>query len=327
MLRKLNYLTVGWPLDHAKLFPEEQPVIVEIGFGNGDYLIHLAQLRPDCNILGFEISSQSMARAERKIEKLGLANIRPIHSTAETALAHLLEPKTVTEFHINFPDPWFKKRHHRRRLFKQETVELLTSRLTPGGRLLLATDIVEYAEVAHKILSRTPGLHNALDSGWVYQLPDRFQTKYETKAYREGRQAHFLIYRRNDNAVNHPKVIKEVAMPHLFLCSPLNAVELVKRFDTVRKRDGDISIALLHAYADAVRDEAVFEVVVEEPTIEQHTMILLSSRDQPNEYIVKMTSLGKARPTAGMHRAVAAVGDWVASQHEGARVLERKLQG
>ena len=158
------------------------------------------------------------------------------------------------------------------------------------------------------------------------QLPGRLRTKYEAKAYREGRRAHFLVFRRNDKFVPHPAVVKEVAMPHLFLYSPLNAVELVERFEALRVRDGEAHIALLRAYADARRDEAVFEVVVEEPTIDQHTMILLSPRAGANEYIVKMTNLGVARPTDGMHRAVAAVGEWVADQHEGARVLETKLR-
>lgn len=326
MLKKLNYLNVSWPLDFTALFPAARPVIVEIGFGNGDYLIHLAQTRPDCNILGFEVSSQSMTKAENKIDRLKLTNVRPIHSSAETALAHLLEPESVTEFHINFPDPWFKKRHHRRRLIKRDTVELLTSRLVRGGTLTLATDIIEYAEMAHETFSNAAGLSNALDCPWVNQLPGRFCTKYEAKAYREGRRAHFLVFRRDDAEAPHAAVIKEVAMPHLFLYSPLNAAALVERFEAARVRDGDAHIALLRAYVDARRDEAVFEVVVEEPTIEQHTMILLSPRAGANQYIVKMTNLGKARATAGMHRAVAAVGAWVADQHEGARVLERKLR-
>ena len=125
MLRKLNYLTVDWPLQQARLFPHDRVrLIVEIGFGNGDFLIHLAEARPDCNTIGCEISSQSMAKAEAKIEKRGLTNCRPIHCRAETALAHLLGPQTVTEFHINYPDPWFKKRHQRRRLIQRDTVDL-----------------------------------------------------------------------------------------------------------------------------------------------------------------------------------------------------------
>ena len=326
MVAKLNYLTADWPLRFSLLFPRRQPVLVEIGFGNGDYLVHLAQSRPDCNVLGFEISSQSMSKAEHKIERLGLSNVRPIHSTAKTALSHLLEPESVREFHINFPDPWFKKRHQRRRLIQRNTVDLLTSRLEIGGTLLLATDIREYAAMAHAALAETPGLSNILDWAWAHHLPGRFRTKYEAKAHSEGRQSHFLLYRRNEVPVPHPPLTKEFAMPHLFLRSPLNAAQLVERFEICRIEDGDAHIALLHAYADARRDAAVFEVVVEEPTIEQHTMILMSPRARPREYIVKMTSLGKARPTDGMHRAVAAVGAWITAQHPESRITESKLR-
>ncbi len=326
MLQKHSYLTVPWPLEFELLFPSVQPVIVEIGFGNGDYLVNLAQTRPDSNVLGFEISSQSLDRAERKIEMQGLRNVRPIHTPAETALAHLLEPETVHEFHINYPDPWFKKKHHRRRLINRDTVALLTSRLVQGGTLHLATDILEYAEMAHEILSHSPGLDNSLDSAWSNQVDGRFPTKYELRAFREGRHSHFLLYRRNRYPIRHQAVIKELEMPHLFLRSPYDASELVERFSVSRSRHGDVHIAILHAYADAKRDAAVFEVVVEEPTIEQHTMILLTARDQPNEYIVKMTSLGHARPTYGMHRAVAAVGEWIAKQHVAAAIVERKLR-
>lgn len=326
MPRKLNTLNLSWPLDFTSIFPAPGPVLVEIGFGNGDYLVNLARTRPDANVIGLEISSQAMDRAEHKISKFGLRNVHPIHTRAETALAHLLPPESVSEFHINFPDPWFKKKHSRRRLIKRGTVDLLISRLATGGTLLLATDILAYAELAHETFSDSPGLSNALRTPWARDLPGRFRSKYEAKAYREGRRAYFFLYNRNRTPVAHPAIIQELEMPHLFLYSPLDAAALVERFETQRRRHGDVHIALLRAYADPRRDAAVFEAVIEEPTIEQHTMISLSPRQAPGEYIVKMTSLGHARPTYGMHRAVAAVGEWVAAQDEGGRVLEWKLR-
>ena len=326
MLRKLNYLTVDWPLQQARLFPRMAPLIVEIGFGNGDYLIHLAETRPDCNIIGFEISSQSMAKAEAKIDKRRLSNARPIHCRAETALSHLLGPQTVAEFHINYPDPWFKKRHQRRRLIQRETVDLLTSRLREGGTLHLATDILEYAEMAHEALAASPGLSNQFERPWAHEIEGRFRTKYESKGYREGRRGHFFRYQRNARPVAHPAVIKELDMPHLFLQSPLSAAEIVDRFEATRRQANGAHIAILRAYADRKRDTAVFEVVVEEPTIEQHALLLLSPRAGAGEYMVRLSAVGHARSTAGMHRAVAAVGEWVAGLDARGRVLERKLQ-
>ena len=327
MLRKLNILRLDWPLRQERLFPRMQPLIVEIGFGNGDYLMHLARTQPERNVLGFEISGESMDKAEAKIAKLGLDNVRPIHGRAETALAHLLAPASVEAFHINYPDPWFKKRHQRRRLISRDTVNLLTSRLVPAGRLLLATDIIDYAEMAHEILSTAPGLVNEFDAPWVNEVADRFVTKYELKGYREGRRGHFFRYARNDRPLAHPPVIQEWDMPHLFLHSPLTAAEICERFKATRRRMGEAHIAILHAFADPKRNVALFEVVVEEPTIEQHTMIMLAPREKAGEYIVKMTSLGHARATLGMHRAVAAVGEYVAGLDAEARVLARKLRG
>ena len=326
MLSKLNYLIVDWPLKQKSLFPRVQPLIVEIGFGNGDFLIHLAKTRPEQNIIGFEISSQSMGRAESKIEKLGLENVRPIHARAETALAHLLAPESVLEFHINYPDPWFKKKHRRRRLIRRETVDLLASRLVLGGRLLLATDIIEYAEMAQSTLSETRGLSNRFETPWANDIEGRFRTKYEIKGYREGRLGHFFSYQRNKLPVSNPAVIGELEMPHLFLHSPLSAAKIAGRFEATRRHFDGVHIAILHAYADPKRDVAVFEVVVEEPTIEQHTMIMLSPREAAGDYIVKMTSLGHARPTYGMHRAVQAVGEYIQSLHEDARITESNLR-
>ena len=326
MMRKLNILRLDWPLRQERLFPRVQPLIVEIGFGNGDFLIHLAQTQPDCNIIGVEISSLSMDKAEAKIEALGLTNARPVHSRGETALAHLFAPESVSEFHINYPDPWFKKKHHRRRFIKRHTVDLLTSRLTAAGRLFLATDIRDYAEMAQAIFAETPGLSNQFESPWVTNVEDRFRTKYESKGYREGRRGHFFVYHRNDVPLVHPPQIEELEMPHLFLHSPLTAAEIVNRFQATRRKLGDVHVAMLYAYADAKRDVAVFEVVVEEPTIEQHTMIMLAPRQEAGEYIVRMTNLGHARATIGMHRAVAAVGEWVAGLDARGMVLERKLR-
>lgn len=326
MLGKLNFLTVDWPLRQDRLFAQARPLIVEIGFGNGDFLVHLAHTNPECNIVGLEISSQSMERAEAKIERYRLENARTIHARAETALAHMLEPESVHAFHINNPDPWFKKKHRRRRLITRETVDLLTSRLVPGGELHLATDVREYADMAQGLLSHTPGLSNLFDAPWVNEVVGRFRTKYELKGYQEGREGHFFSYERNHMPSIHPSVVKELDMPHLFLKSALDATEIVEGFTPTRTSTDGRNIAILGAYANPANNSAVFEVVVKEPTIEQHAMLALTPREEAGQYIVKLTEVGHARPTYGMHRAVEALGEWVASLDARSRILERKLR-
>ena len=195
--------------------------------------------------------------------------------------------------------------------------------LQPGGTLHLATDIRDYAEMAHEIFSATAGLTNRYDRPWLNEAPGRIQTKYERKGYREGRPAHFFRYERGAEPLEHPPLIKELDMPHMFLQTPLNASEIVERFEATRVAEAGAHIAILRAYANAKRNEAVFEVVIDEPTIEQHAMISLSPRAGDGEYMVKLTAVGHARATAGAHVAVRAVGEWVAGLGCGGRVIRR----
>src|SRR5690606_12868108 len=105
-----------WATNWTALFGRERPLIVEIGFGNADYLIALAKANPECNVIGFEIASQSLDKAERKIKSEKLSNVLAIFSTGETALNHLFTPASIRQIHINYPDPWFKSRHAGRRI-------------------------------------------------------------------------------------------------------------------------------------------------------------------------------------------------------------------
>ena len=131
------------------------PLIVEIGFGHGEFLLDLACSIPDANVIGLEIANRSLLRVERKIEQACLRNVRVIHSMAETALHHLFIPASIQQIHINFPDPWFKKDHSHRRLMQRDTLDAIVSRLAPAANCYLATDILAYAEMAHELLTHT----------------------------------------------------------------------------------------------------------------------------------------------------------------------------
>src|SRR5262245_11173442 len=109
---------MAWPTDWAALFGVERPLLLEIGFGYGQFLAHLAKTNPDANVIGIEIAGQCLRAGEGVVERNRLTNARIIQSTAETALYHLFTPESLTQIHINFPDPWFKKRHSHRRLIQ-----------------------------------------------------------------------------------------------------------------------------------------------------------------------------------------------------------------
>jgi tRNA (guanine-N7-)-methyltransferase len=324
MLPKLSSLTLPWSTDWTALFGRRAPLLLEIGFGYGAFLVHLARTNPHANLIGIEIANRCLNAAENAVLREKLTHVRLVYSTAETALHHLFEPATISQIHINFPDPWFKRSHTHRRLMQRDTLDAMVSRLSPDGRLYLATDIRDYAEMSAELLAETPTLDNLLPSAWVYDLPERgVVTKYEATARREGRLCHYFAYRRNHLPAPVVPVIKDLAMPHLVFQSPLSLDEMLAQFTQNKLADHESGkgtyINFMHAYRGA--SSLLFEVFLKEPTIEQHFALMLVPRESAGEYTLKLGTLGHPRPTAGIHKAAAALGDWLVGLHPNAKIL------
>lgn len=323
-LPKLNSRNLPWPVHWPDLFGADRPLILEIGFGQGHMLLHLAQQHPDSNIVGLEISNRCLVRAEERIVKRSLHNVRVIHAPAETALNHLFAPDSLSEVHINFPDPWFKSRHEHRRLMQRSTVDVIINRLKPGARLYLATDIIEYAEMSAELLAETPQLDNVLDTPWTSAVPGRTPTKYEQKARREGRDCYFFIYQRNDQPGPAIPVIKEMVMPHVVLESPLSFEAIQDAFEPIEHNEPDLHINVQYVYQG--KRALLFETHVKEPTIDQRVALNLLTRDTPGELTLQLSMLGHPRPTAGVHAAANLIADWLLSLHPDTRIIKRKTR-
>lgn len=315
-------LTLPSPLERAALFGAERatwPLILEIGFGRGTYLVHLAQTHPDHAVLGLEVSNRCLDAAERAITRLKLDNARVIHGRAETVLHHLLPPESLAEVHINFPDPWFKSGHVHRRLMQRDTLDALASRLIPGGRLYLATDIFDYASMSADLLEATPSLVNQLPERWTHQLAGRVTTKYEAKAAAEGRICYYFVYQRGSTPPPSVPLIEDLPMPHLVFRSPLTLDQMHAAFQPIKLTEDGISVHISEAYRAGTHQSILYELHLAEPTIEQHTALALTARlprrdpaavpDDRHEYTLQLTTFGHPRPTAGMHLAVRHLGD------------------
>jgi tRNA (guanine-N7-)-methyltransferase len=323
-MQKLSSLTLPWPTNWATLFGIERPLILEIGFGRGQFLFHLAQQHPDHNLVGLEVSNRCLTHVENALDRNGIENVRVIHSTAETALHHLFESTSLTQVHINFPDPWFKTKHGHRRLMQGDTLDVLVNRLAPGGLLYLATDIIEYAQMSSELLQATLELENLLNTPWVGSMPGRVTTKYESKAIREGRSCYYFAYRRNDRPSPPLPVIKEWDMPHIVFSSPLTLSEMLSRFQPSDAVDGETRVSLITGYQG--EDTLLFEMFIKEPTIDQRIAFLLLARDKPHQYTLQLSSLGHPRSTAGVHKAASLLGDWLLSLHPDSQVLINKVR-
>lgn len=325
--QKLSLYSMAWSPNWAELFGAERPLIVEIGFGNGAYLLELARRHPDYNIIGFEISSKSLEKAEKKIQSARLNNALVVFSRAESALTHLLPPESVHAFHINYPDPWFKSRHAERRLIQRDTLDSLVSRLVVGGKLHLATDILDYAEMSHELLSQTPSLTNCYNSAWLPQDPHRFiMTKYERKGYTEGRTGHYFLYERNATPAPIVPLVKELEMPHIILETPLTPQELLQKYEKQYFNPApDIHIATRDAFIDQSGRALLIEILAQDPTLEQHIGLMLFPREEQNTYTLRYTTLGQPRATVGLHYATALLAEWLVSLHPQAKILSRMV--
>ena len=156
------------PFDWASAFAhssqgssgEARPRILEIGFGMGETTAAIAQLRPEDDFLAIEVHLPGVGALLKRIGELNLTNLRLIRHDAVEVLEHMIAEDSLDGIHIYFADPWHKKRHHKRRLIQQQFVELLASRIKPGGYLHLATDWHNYAEQMLLVLNRQASLQN-----------------------------------------------------------------------------------------------------------------------------------------------------------------------
>ena len=184
-------------LDLNTLFGREAPRVLEIGFGNGESLTATAAAHPETDYLGIEVHRPGVGHLLKLLDEQGLANVRILCADACETLANRLSDTSLDRIQIFFPDPWPKKRHHKRRLIQPPFVALLAARLKPGGILHLATDWEHYAEHMLSVLQDENRLINTQTSAAFAPRPeDRPPTKFERRGQRLGHRVYDLIYRR-----------------------------------------------------------------------------------------------------------------------------------
>jgi tRNA (guanine-N7-)-methyltransferase len=191
----LEYSGAARDLDAA--FGRAAPKIVEIGFGNGEQLVHAAQSDPARDYLGIEVHRPGVGRLLNAVAEAGLGNVRVYRHDAVEVLEREIAPGTLAQVRIYFPDPWHKKRHHKRRLVQPALVELVASRLAPGGQLHLATDWLPYAEQMLEVCRACAGLRNTSPGGdWVERPAWRSETHFERRGLKLGHGVRDLLFER-----------------------------------------------------------------------------------------------------------------------------------
>lgn len=182
-------------IDPDAAFGRQAPLILEIGCGMGETTAAVAAANPGNDYLGIEVHTPGVGSLLKQIDALGLTNVRVIQHDAVEVLRAMIAPANLAGMHIFFPDPWPKKRHHKRRLIQPAFVALAASRLQPGGYLHAATDWQEYAEQILAVLGAEPALENTA-ADYAERPAYRPQTKFETRGLKLGHGVWDIVFRK-----------------------------------------------------------------------------------------------------------------------------------
>jgi tRNA (guanine-N7-)-methyltransferase len=199
-------LETAWPqfgidytpqlLDLSNVFQRDTSAkVLEIGFGMGESTAKIAQTLPEHDFLAVEVHTPGVGSLLKQIQEQGISNIRIIQHDAVEVLQHMLPELSLDGVHIFFPDPWHKKRHHKRRLIQAEFVKLLCSKLKVGAYIHVATDWQEYAEWVLEVLSAEPMLKNTAET-YAEKPSYRPLTKFENRGIKLGHGVWDLVFRR-----------------------------------------------------------------------------------------------------------------------------------
>ena len=183
--------------DFAQIFGRAAPLVLEIGFGNGEQLMHAGIHEPDKNFIGIEVHRPGVGRLMNALAEHNVENVRLYNNDAIEVLRDCVAPESLDEVRIYFPDPWPKKRQQKRRLIQPEFAAFVASRARPGGRLHLATDWADYSTQMLDVLDASPHWRNLAGIGGTLPRPAwRIETHFEKRGLRLGHGVWDLLYER-----------------------------------------------------------------------------------------------------------------------------------
>ncbi len=286
----IDYRRVKKPLNWKNL-------IVEIGFGRGDFILELAKKNPDRKILGFEISGISIGKLIKRIKKESISNLYCVQLDAYWGFYLLLEEESVDKIYINYPDPWFKKRHHKRRLTCAENLYLFSKKLSKGGEINIRTDHLPFAEYTIEQASKI----KAFKIHFKKLCVSNPLTKYEEKWLSMGKDLHEIILIKEKNPIPLTiRELKEVEMLFPIKVKGKNPV-LQKLLGKEVKLEERIYLRFFKVYRGS-SGEFLIETLISEEGFVQRFFITLYPKGEV--WIVDISPFSQILRTEGLQKAV-----------------------
>jgi len=299
---EFDYLPVDW----STVFGNNKNIIVEIGFGGGEFLQSIATKYPDKNFVGFEVSITSMKKAHKRIEDLD--NVRLVITDARFGMREFFAPKSVEKVIMNFPIPWDKKSHERRRVIVPEFFETLSNVLVDGGTFELATDVEWYAK---QTMETAVGL--GFEVLQFVENPNReIKTRYEQKWIKYGRNIYSLVLKK----VRHIEIERLIGgkheMPHTKGLFEEERIPLLQ--GKVFKEKNKV-LVIKGIYKSTQNDAYIIKVISSDGEYQQH-YYLVAYPEEPGsrQWIIKLDSASNPYRTPAVKWSVLAIADFLTSK-------------
>ncbi len=322
----------AWPIRWADVFGRAAPLALEIGFGNGDFLVAQASARPERDHVGIELSWTAARYLFRRLWRARATNARVLLGDAEVLVRHLFAEGALAEVWVNHPCPWPKARHVQRRLLARGFLKLLAERMAPGAPLTIVTDHAEFADWLAGELAAVPALASRHATVEVSAIAGRAPTKYQERAMAQGIPIHYFEWEKvaagafaTPGSARTPAL--EAPMPTLLLRGEIANGELFRGFAPVMLRERCQEVAVL-VKLDAVFEKSdepawIVEAFAQEERLKQRFAIEVRGRG--SQWVLKLAELGRPFPTHGVKRAIWLLGSWLMERHPGVVVEHENL--
>ncbi len=294
--RVLSVYELDFPTDWNKVCNKSTEILVEIGFGGGEYLVHLAQNHPNALIIGIEISETSVYRALKKLEKNHLDNVCLLKMNAKAALMNVFKPESISRIISNFPDPWPKERHKHHRLFDPDFCKLVASRLKLNGQLTVYTDDRTFSQWIFNNLKESKDFLKIELIENASPPPTRYAIKWKTL-----NKPIFLInaVKTKQTLYNFNPIKKLKTMPNVVLkCDENTSIrDLLIGFNELKSL-GEPLIVISKVYLSMVHDDAIFDVHITEKFLSQRYFI--EAKKRKHKLILKVHDTTRVTATRGI---------------------------
>lgn len=315
MLLDLAQLDI--PTQPESFFDRPAPLVLEVGFGDGWYLAHLASTHPEWNLLGAEVSMGSVTRAFKRLHRENLTNARLYRGHARFVVRNLIPPRALHRVYVNFPDPWPKKRHHNKRLLQSPFFRLLSTRLEEGGALLFTSDHAEYFQTAL----------DAAQSTGLYTIERKappaatLETKYARKWRAQDIPIQHAVFTKIAEADESfgPNVETTETMHHAILDGTLPSFD---RFDKQVHVFKGGHVIVLEAFRAVNENGLVFLARIEEKDLTQEVLIEARPANKKGDLtFLGIKPFSQPLGTRGTREAIRVIAAWL--EEQGMQTVER----